>query len=87
MRSCIEATGGHEYAAASALLVASLPIAVVNPRPVRSFAPAVGKLAKTDTIDAQILAHFAEAVPPPVRPIADQQLTEIESFREDGLRS
>src|SRR3982751_4472215 len=73
----LEATGGHEYAAAYALMKAGLPVAVVNPRQVRSFARAVGKLAKTDLIDAQILAHFAEAVQPPVRRMADQQLTEI----------
>ena len=73
----LEATGGHEYAASYALMQAGLRVAVVNPRQVRSFARAVGKLAKTDPIDAQILAHFAEAVQPPVRLIADQQLTEI----------
>jgi transposase len=73
----LEATGGHEYAVSYALMKAGLPVAVVNPRQVRSFARAVGKLAKTDLIDAQILAHFGEAVQPPVRLIADQQLTEI----------
>src|SRR3954451_2437440 len=73
----LEATGGHEYAAAYALMKAGLPVAVVNPRQVRDFARAVGKLAKTDPIDAKILAHFAEAVQPPVRRMADQQLTEI----------
>lgn len=73
----LEATGGPEYAAAYALMKSGLPVAVVNPRPVRSFARAVGKLAKTDPIDAQILAPCAEAVPPPVRPLADQPLTEI----------
>jgi transposase len=73
----LEATGGHEYAAASSLMKAGLPVAVVNPRQVRSFARAIGKLAKTDPIDANILAHFGEAVRPPVRPVADQQLEEI----------
>ncbi len=48
----LEATGGHEYAAAYALMKAALPVAVVNPRQVRDFARAVGKLAKTDPIDA-----------------------------------
>lgn len=76
----LEATGGHEYAAAYALMKSGFPVAVVNPRQVRSFARAVGKLAKTDPIDAQILAHFGEAVQPPVRPLADQQLTEIGQF-------
>jgi transposase len=73
----MEATGGHEYAAASGLMKAGFPVAVVNPRQVRNFARAVGKLAKTDPIDAKILAHFGEAVQPPIRPIADQQLKEI----------
>ena len=63
----LEATGGHEYAAAYALMKAGLPVAVVNPRQVRDFARAVGKLAKTDPIDAKILAHFGEAVQPPAR--------------------
>src|SRR4051812_31116305 len=54
----LEATGGHEYAVAYALMKAGLRVAVVNPRQVRSFARAIGKLAKTDPIDAQVLAHF-----------------------------
>ncbi|HMF79132.1 MAG TPA: IS110 family transposase [Bryobacteraceae bacterium] len=73
----MEATGGHEYAVAHSLMKAGLPVAVVNPRQVRDFARAVGKLAKTDPIDAKILAHFGEAIQPPVRPIADEQLEEI----------
>ena len=73
----LEATGGHEYAAAYGLTKAGLSVAVVNPRQVRDFARAVGKLAKTDPIDAKILAHFGEAVQPPARPVADQQLEEI----------
>src|SRR4051812_45896055 len=73
----LEATGGYEYAAAYALMKAGLTVAVVNPRQVRDFAKAVGKLAKTDPIDARLLAHFAEAVRPPARPLPDQQLDEI----------
>jgi transposase len=73
----LEATGGHEYAAAYAVMKAGLPVAVVNPRQVRDFARAVGKLAKTDPIDAKILAHFGEAVQPPARPGPDQRLEEI----------
>ncbi len=73
----LEATGGHEYAAAYALMKAGLPVAVVNPRQVRDFARAMGKLAKTDPIDAKILAHFGEAVRPPVRAVPDEQLEEI----------
>ena len=73
----MEATGGHEYACAYNLMKAGFSVAVVNPRQVRAFARAVGRLAKTDPLDAKILAHFAEAVQPPARPIADQQLQEI----------
>ena len=63
----LEATGGYEYELALRLNKAKLPLAVVNPRPVRDFARAVGKLAKTDPIDVKILSHFAEAVKPPCR--------------------
>jgi len=73
----LEATGGHEYAAAYSLMKAGLAVAVVNPRQVCDFARAVGKLAKTDPLDAKILAHFGEAVQPPARPVADQKLEEI----------
>lgn len=60
----LEATGGYEGPLAAQLWAADLPVAVVNPRQVRDFARAVGRLAKTDTIDAAILARFAEAVRP-----------------------
>lgn len=73
----MEATGGYEYACAYRLMKAGFSVAVVNPRQVRDFARAVGRLAKTDPIDARILAHFAEAVQPPARAVADQQLQEI----------
>jgi transposase len=56
----LEATGGREGAVVAALAGAGLPLAVVNPRQVRDFARAVGQLAKTDVLDAQILAHFAK---------------------------
>lgn len=69
----MEATGGYETVAASALAAAHLPLAVVNPRQIRDFARATGKLAKTDRIDAAAIAHFAEAVRPPARPIADAE--------------
>lgn len=62
----LEATGGYETAVAFALIEAGLPVAVVNPRQVRDFAKATGRLAKTDRLDAQILAQFASAVRPPV---------------------
>jgi transposase len=69
----MEATGGYETIVASALAAARLPLAVVNPRQIRDFARATGKLAKTDAIDAAAIAHFAEAVRPPARPIADAE--------------
>jgi transposase len=63
----VEATGGYERLLAASLAGAGIPVAVVNPRQVRDFARATGQLAKTDTIDARILAEFAERVRPPVR--------------------
>ncbi|MGH3574668.1 MAG: IS110 family transposase [Methylocella sp.] len=69
----VEATGGYETLVASALAAAHLPLAVVNPRRIREFAKAVGKLAKTDRLDAAIIAHFAETVRPPARPIAEAE--------------
>jgi len=69
----LEATGGLERAATAALAAAGLPVAVVNPRQVRDFAKATGRLAKTDALDAAVLAHFGEAVQPPPRPIPDAQ--------------
>ena len=62
----LEATGGYETAAVAALAAAGLPVVVANPRQVRAFARAMGKLAKTDNIDAHVLALFAERVRPPV---------------------
>jgi transposase len=76
-RIVLEATGGYEYELAFRLMKAGLPVAVVNPRQVRDFARAVGKLAKTDPIDAKILAHFAEAVKPPCRAVKEQPLEEL----------
>ena len=66
-----ESTGGLELPLAAALAAATLPVAVVNPRQVRDFAKSTGQLAKTDRLDAQILAHFGEAVRPPMRPLRD----------------
>ena len=67
----VEASGGYESALVSACGVAGLPIVVVNPRQVRDFAKALGRLAKTDTLDAEVLALFGERVRPPVRPLRD----------------
>lgn len=64
----LEATGGYERLAAATLALAGLPVAVVNPRQVREFAKAVGQLAKSDQLDAALLALFAERIRPAVRP-------------------
>lgn len=69
----LEATGGFETVVAAALASAGLPLAVVNPRQIRDFARATGRLAKTDALDAAVIAHFAEAVRPPVRAVASEQ--------------
>src|SRR5215208_3962652 len=63
--------------AAAALALAGVPVAIVNPRQLRDFAKATGKLAKTDRIDAAVLAHFAEAVKPEPRPLADEHAREL----------
>jgi len=68
----IEATGGYEAPLVAELGIASLPVAVVNPRQVRDFARATGRLAKTDQLDAQVLAHFGQAVRPTPRPLPDE---------------
>jgi transposase len=67
----LEATGGYELAAVAALVAAGLPVVVVNPRQVRDFARSTGQLAKTDRLDAALLALFAERVQPPVRALPD----------------
>ena len=69
----LEATGGYERAVLASLGTAGLPVAAVNPRQVRDFARAIGRLAKTDTLDAEVLARFAEAVRPLPRPLPDAQ--------------
>ena len=70
-RIVLEATGGHEIVVAAALTSEQLPVVVVNPRQVRDFARATGQLAKTDQLDAHVLAHFAAAIQPQVRPLPD----------------
>ena len=67
----LESTGGLETPLVAALAAAALPVVVVNPRQVRDFAKSTGQLAKTDRLDALILAHFGEAVRPPIRPLRD----------------
>ena len=73
----LEATGGMHLPVVAALAAAKLPVVAVNPRQARDFAKATGKLAKTDRIDAQVLAHFAEAVRPEVRPLPDAATQEL----------
>ena len=72
-RIVLEASGGLELPLVAALAAAALPVVVVNPRQVRDFARATGRLAKTDALDAQVLAHFAEAVRPELRPLPDAE--------------
>jgi transposase len=73
----LEATGGFEITVAAAVGSARLPLAVVNPRQIRDFARATGKLAKTDALDAAAIAHFAQAVHPEPRPLPDAQAQEL----------
>jgi transposase len=73
----LEATGGIQVPVVGALAAAGLPVVALNPRQVRDFAKAMGKLAKTDRIDAQVLAHFADAVRPEVRPLPDAATREL----------
>lgn len=76
----LEATGGFEITVAAGLASAGLPLAVVNPRQIRDFARATGRLAKTDALDAQVIALFAERIRPEPRPLADadsQSLAEL----------
>ena len=76
----LEATGGYELLAVAALAAAALPVVVVNPRRVRDFAKATGQLAKTDRIDADILARFADVVRPEVRLIPDAAAHELDAL-------
>ena len=83
----LESTGGLELPSVTALAAGALPVVIVNPRQVRDFARATGTLAKTDALDAAVLAHFADAVRPAVRPLRDaetQRLGQSVSARVDG---
>jgi len=71
-RIVLESTGGFEMLAAGIWAAAALPVAIVNPRQVRNFAKACGLLAKTDTLDARIIARFAQAIKPEIRPLKDE---------------
>ena len=76
----VEATGGLEIPVVNALHAVGLPIVVVNPRQVRAFAKALGQLAKTDRLDARVLAHFAAAIKPPLRPIKSKEEQELDAL-------
>lgn len=76
----LEATGGLEIPVVAALAAARLPVVAVNPRQVRDFAKATGRLAKSDHIDAQLLAQFAQAIRPPLRPLKDAQSRELDAL-------
>jgi transposase len=75
----LEASGGYQQEVVAALAAAGLPVAVVNPRQVRDFARATGKLAKTDRLDALILARYAHAIRPEIRRLPDAQTIELRS--------
>lgn len=79
-RIVLEPTGGYEQAVVQVLARAKLPVVVVNARQVRDFAKALGRLAKTDSIDADVLAHFGEAVQPEIRPLADEAHQHLEAL-------
>ena len=73
----LEATGGYEIPVAYAMSEASLPVVIMNPKCLRHFAKSTGKLAKTDKLDARVLAHYAQAIQPPVRPLKDPEQMEL----------
>jgi len=79
-RIVLEATGGYEAALAAALCAAALPVAVVNPTQARAFARAIGQLAKTDALDARMLAHFAATLTAPLRPLKDAETQHLEAL-------
>lgn len=76
----LEATGGMEQAVTQALAQAGIAVVVTNPRRVRDFAKAIGKLAKTDRIDARVLARYGQAVRPQVRPLASEEAQELQAL-------
>jgi transposase len=76
----LEATGGWQCSLVAALAVSKLPVAVMNPRHIRDFAKATGELAKTDALDAGVIAHVAEAVRPTPRPLPDETTQQIDAL-------
>ena len=79
-RVVLEATGGLEIPVVNALALEEIPVVVVNARQVRDFAKATGRLAKTDHIDAQVIAQFAEAIRPALRPLRDEQAQKLHAL-------
>jgi transposase len=73
----LEATGGYEIQVAYAMSEAGLPVVIMNPKVLHHFAKSTGRLAKTDKLDAQMLAHYAQAIQPPVRPLKDSEQMEL----------
>ncbi len=87
MTVAVEATGGFETVVAASLCAAGLPVVVVNPAQVRAFAQAVGKRAKTDPIDAAVIARFVAATKPEVRPLPDAGPRPSPTWSPAGARS
>lgn len=76
----LEATGGLETASVGMLAAKGLPVVVINPRQIRDFAKATGRLAKTDAIDAHVIAQFGEAVRPEIRPLKNEETRELNAL-------
>lgn len=76
----LEASGGYEIPVVEVLALSALNVVVVNPRQVRDFAKATGKLAKTDAIDAEVIARFAEVIRPEVRPLKDEDTQRLQAL-------
>jgi transposase len=76
----LEATGGFERTVVGALAAEGLPVAVVNPRQVRDFARATGRLAKTDALDAEVLARFAQAIQPTPKALPDEEIRALQGI-------
>ena len=76
----IESTGGYETFVASSLATAQMPVVIINPRNIRSFAKAIGILAKTDRIDSLVLAQYGKSIKPEPRPLKDSQAQELKAL-------
>ena len=83
----MESSGGLALPLVVALAVEELPVVVVNPRQVRDFARATGRLVRTDTLDAAFLAHFGEVVKPPVRPLRDTETQALNLYIAFALQT